>query len=171
LLTWNRVLDGVQTAVASIFTDKKLVYYGLLLLALHVSGVLFLYDVWTEFDIVPHFWFGYVLSEYTNKVASSVSLQSRLVARFGRHSNVNTGLQAADFLLRLAGFLLIGGLFWEGAELAFSYFLGIAPDSFFAFPATLRNMDGAIDVLVGILGAVLAFLIATRKTGRGGNVA
>jgi len=59
----------------------------------------------------------------------------------------------------MVGFLLIGGLLWEWSELFFSPFLGIKPDSFFTFPITLRNIDGAIDVAVGAIGASLAFFI------------
>ena len=164
-MTCSRLWENAKTVVTSTLGDKKLASYMLLLLALHISGVLLLYEVVTEFDIVPHFWFGYVLSEYSSKAARSVNLQSQLAVKLENHSWTNMSTRKIDFLLRLAGFLLVGGLFWEGAELAFSSYLGIQPDSFFAFPITLRNIDGAIDVLVGILGAVLAFLVANRKRG------
>jgi len=164
-LTWSRLWESAKTAVMSTLGDKRLVSYMLLLLALHVSGVLLLYKVVTEFDIIPHFWFGYVLSEYSSKAAHSVNLQPQLAVKLHRHCCTNVSARQTDFLLRLAGFLLVGGLFWEGAELVFSSYLGIQPDSFFAYPITLRNIDGAMDVLVGISGAVLAFLIANRKRG------
>ncbi len=163
--TCSKLWENAKTAVTSTFGDKRLVAYLLLLLALHISGVLFLYKVVTEFDIVPHFWFGYVLSEYSSKAAYSVNLQSQLAAKLQNHSWTNMSTRKIDFLLRSAGFLLVGGLFWEGAELAFSSYLGTQADSFFAFPITLRSIDGAIDVLVGVLGAVLAFLVANRKRG------
>jgi hypothetical protein len=63
-----------------------------------------------------------------------------------------------DLVVRLTGFLLIGGLLWETSELFLSPLVGITPDSFFAFPITLRNIDGTIDVTVGAIGASLAFL-------------
>jgi hypothetical protein len=47
-----------------------------------------------------------------------------------------------DFMVRLTGFLIIGGLFWEWFELFFSPIFGIAPDPFFVFPITLQNIDG-----------------------------
>jgi len=163
LPTLSNLFYKAKTAVQSIVEDNRLAAYLLLLLALHVSGVLLLYRVFSEFDIVPHFWFGYVLSECSSKAAYSVNLQSQLAARFYKRSVTTSSFRQMDFLLRLVGFLLVGGLFWEGAELAFSGYLGMQPDSFFAFPITLRNIDGALDVSVGIIGAFLAFLVAARK--------
>jgi len=150
--------------VKSIATDKKLVYYGVILLALHVVGILFLYDLIYEFDIVPHFWFGYVLSEYSSKGANSVNLQVRLTEESQKHGWATVTPRQVDFLVRLIGFLLVGGLFWEWAELTFSPLIGIVPDSFFAFPITMQNIDGAVDVAVGIIGATLAFLIKHKRT-------
>ena len=171
MLTLSELFLSAKTAVASIVSDKKLVAYGLLLLVLHLLGVLFLYDVVAEYDNVPHLWFGYVLSEYSSKAAYSVSLQSRLASGFRNSSGTIIGPRQADFVMRLIGFLLIGGLFWEEAEIAFSRHLGFRPDSFFAFPITLRNIDGALDVSVGVLGAAVAFIIANRKQVRSRNVA
>jgi len=152
-----------KTAVASIVGDKRLVAYGVLLLALHLPGALFLYKIANEFDNVPHFWFGFVLSECSNKVGRSVNLHSRLAAWLQNHGGMAFSFRQADFSVRLVGFLLIGGLFWETAELTFSHYFGMPSDPFFAFPITLRNIDGALDVSVGIIGATLAFLISNRK--------
>jgi len=163
LSTLSKFFAGAKTAVASIVSDKRLVAYGLLLLVLHLMGVLFLYDVVAEYDSVPHFWFGYVLSECSSKAARSVNLQSRLASGFPDSSGTTISLRQADFVVRLLGFLLIGGLFWEGAEIAFSRHLGFRSDSFFAFPITLRNIDGALDVSVGVLGATVAFIMTTIK--------
>jgi len=151
------------TVIRSIATDTRLVFYGLLLLALHIAGTLFLYRRIPEFDNIPHIWFGYVLSEYSSRGAASIDLQTRLTKRLRKH-DLATNFQQMDFVVRLAGFLLIGGLFWELAELFFSPLLGIKPDSFFAFPITLQNIDGALDVATGVIGATLAFLIATKQT-------
>jgi len=159
----NRLFTYAKTAVASIVRDKRLVAYVLLLLVLHLSGALFLYKIVTEFDNVPHFWFGYVLSECSNKAGRSVNLQSRLAAWLQNHRGTTVSFRQADFLVRLVGFLLIGGLFWETAELTFSHYFGMPSDPFFAFPITLHNIDGALDVSVGIVGATLAFLISNRK--------
>jgi len=169
-LTLSELFVNAKAAVESIVGDRGLVAYGLLLLVLHVLGVLFLYDVVAEYDNVPHFWFGYVLSEYSSKAAYSVGLQSRLASGF-RNSGVTIRLRQADFLVRLIGFLLIGGLLWEGLEIALSRYFGFCPDSFFSFPITLRNIDGALDVSMGVLGATVAFIITIRKTDRGRNVA
>jgi len=149
----------IGIVIKSIVMDKKLISYGLLLLALHIAGSVFLYQIFPEFDNIPHFWFGYVLSEYSSRGATSLNLQSRLSENFRRYGWTTVDFRKVDFLVRLAGFLLIGGLFWEGAELFFSHLLGTKPDSFFAFPITLRNIDGALDVSVGATGATIAFLI------------
>jgi len=152
-------MHQVQTVIKSIATDTRLVFYGLLVLALHSAGILILYNLIPEFDNVAHLLFGYVLSEYSSKGANSVSLQARLTEKFQKHRWATANFRKVDFLMRLAGFLLVGGLFWEWAELFFSPLLGIKPDSFFAFPITLSNIDGALDVIVGAIGATLAFLM------------
>ncbi len=157
-------MEQARTIIQSIAVDKKLVSYGLLLLAFHIVGILFFYHIIPEFDILPHFWFGYVLSEYSSRGANSLNLQFRLTEKFENHGWATLNLRRADFLVRLAGFLLIGGLFWESAELLFSPLLGIKPNSFFTFPITPRNIDGALDITVGVIGATLAFLLA-NKTG------
>lgn len=162
-LTANKLMDDAGTVIKSIVTDKKLVFYGLLLLALHLAGFLFLYKRVPEFDNVPHFWFGYVLSEYSSIGANSIKLQVRLVEEFQRHGWATANHQKVDFLVRLTGFLLIGCLFWEWAELFFSPLIGIRPDSFFAFPITLRSIDGTLDVIVGVIGAAFAFLLKQKR--------
>jgi len=163
-LTMNKLMEQAGTVFKSIAMDKKLVSYGLFLLALHIAGILLLYRLIPEFDILPHIWFGYVLSEYSSRGANSLNLQLRLTEKFQKHSWATASLGQVDFLVRLVGFLLIGGLFWEWSELFFSHLFGIKPDSFFAFPITLCNIDGAIDVSVGVIGATLAFFISTKRT-------
>jgi len=148
-----------RTVIKSIATDKRLVSYGLLLPALHIAGILFIYKHLPEFDNVPHFWFGYVLSEYSSTGGNSVNLQLRLTEKFQKHGWETASFRLIDFLIRLIGFLLIGGLFWEWLELVSSPLVGVTPDSFFAFPITLQNIDGTIDVIVGVLGATVAFFI------------
>lgn len=122
-----------------------------------------LYDALPEFDNVGHFWFGFVLSEYSGKAAGAVDLHSRLAGGIQRRRGASFSFYRADLLLRLVGFLLVGGLLWEWAELTFSSYFRIRADSFFALPITLRNIDGTLDVTVGILGAFVAFLVAARK--------
>jgi len=152
-------MEKAKTIIVSILLDKRLVFYGLFLLVIQIVGVLLFYDRIPEYDILPHLWFGYVLSEYTSKGANSLNLQSRLTEKFQQHGWPTANPRRIDFLLRFAGFLLIGGLFWESAELFVSPLIGRVPDSFFAFPITLSNIDGAIDVAVGALGATVAFFI------------
>lgn len=155
-------MSQARSIILAIATNKRLVSYGLILLTLHVAGVLFLYEHVSEFDNVPHLWFGYVLSEYSSVGATSINLQNRLVVKLKNQVWTTVDFRKVDFLTRLGGFLLIGGLFWEWAERFFSPFFGIKPDSFFAFPITLRNIDGALDVTMGVIGVTLAFLIETR---------
>jgi hypothetical protein len=104
-----------------------------------------------------------VLSEYSSRGATALSLQLRLIKRLQKHGWATANFRQVDFLVRLAGFLVIGGLFWECAELLFSPLLGMVPDSFFAFPITPRNIDGAIDVTVGAIGTTLAFFRKCQK--------
>lgn len=153
-------MDNVKAAAASVLTDRRLLLYLLLLLALHLLGVFVLYRPVQEFDNVPHFWFGFVLAEYSSKAARAANLQSRLVAWLRGLGWRNASLRQADLLVRLAGFLLIGGLFWEWAEITFSHYLEVESDSFFAFPITLRSIDGALDVFMGIIGVAVAFLLS-----------
>ena len=152
-------MEQAERVIRSIAMDKKLVSFGLLLLALHMAGVVLLYRLIPEFDNLPHFWFGYVLSEYSSRGANSLNLQLRLTEKFQKHGWATVSFGQVDFLVRLTGFLLICGLFWELSELFFSSSLGIKPDSFFAFPITLRSIDGALDVTMGVIGATLAFLL------------
>jgi len=159
LLTGNELMEQAGTIIKSIAMDKKLISYGLLLLALHIVGELLLYDLIPEFDIGNHFWFGYVLSEYSSTGAKSLNLQLRLSEKFQKHGWATANFRQVDFLVRLTSFLLIGGLFWEWSEMFFSPLLGIVPDSFFAFPITLRNIDGALDVTLGAIGATLVFFM------------
>lgn len=107
----------IRTVITSIVLDRSLVLYGPLLLALHVVGVLGLYRLFSEFDVMPHFWFGYVLSEYSSAGANSLNLQTRLTESFLRRGWKNASLRGTDLLVRLSGFLLTSGLFWEWAEL------------------------------------------------------
>jgi len=148
--------------VRSIASDKRLVLYGLILAGLHVAGILLLYDLLSEFDMIPHFWFGYVLSEYSSTGANSINLQQRLKQKLREVGWLTADLRTTDVIIRLSGFLLIGGLIWESLELFFNPLAGVPADSFFAFPITMSNIDGFLDVTIGLVGASLAFLIRFR---------
>ena len=73
-MTLRGLLDAIGMMAVSIAKDKRLVFYGLVLLILHALGIVVLYRVISEFYNVPHFWFGYVLSAYSGKAASAVNL-------------------------------------------------------------------------------------------------
>jgi len=110
--------------VRSIASDKRLVLYGLILAGLHVAGILLLYDLLSEFDMIPHFWFGYVLSEYSSTGANSINLQQRLKQKLREVGWLTADLRTTDVIIRLSGFLLIGGLIWESLELFFNPLVG-----------------------------------------------
>jgi len=150
------------TVVRSIASEKRLVLYGLLLVGLHAAGILLLYRLVSEFDMIPHFWFGYVLSEYSSTGANSMKLQQRLTQKLRKAGWLTADLRTTDIIIRFGGFLLIGGLIWESLELFFNPLVGVPADSFFAFPITLSTIDGFLDVTIGLVGATLAFLVSSR---------
>lgn len=150
----------MRAVVRSIVLDRRLALFGLILVGLHAAGILLLYDVLPEFDMVSHFWFGYVLSEYSSKGASALNLQPLLTKQLQKRGwTISEVDRKADFLVRLSGFLLIGGLFWELLEVFSNPLFGVPVDSFFSLPITLSSIDGCLDVTIGLLGAILAFII------------
>lgn len=164
-----RIVERILTIVRSILSDERLVSYGLLLLALHITGRLVLYRIFTEFDIVTHFLFGFVISEYVSKGARNIGLHETLADKLHGNKWFTTSPRHVDFLIRILGFFLIGGLFWESAE----FFLGLLfrrpPYPFFTLPINPRNIDGLIDVTVGMLGTLAAWYKlgpVSKKKGR-----
>ncbi len=151
------------TVVKAIASDRRLVVYGIVLVVLQAVGTLFLRYLFSEFDMVPHFWFGYVLSEYSSTGANSLSLQQHWTERLRKAGWSAADWGKTDFVIRLVGFLLIGGLVWESFEVVFNPLVGAPVDSFFAFPITLSSIDGFLDVSIGLVGATLAFLVSSRK--------
>jgi len=149
--------------VRSIASDRRLVLYGLILVGLHSAAILLLNDILPEFDMVSHFWFGYVLSEYSSKGASALNLQRRLTRQFQKRGWTILEIdRKADLLVRLSGFLLIGGLFWELLEAFFNPLFGMPVDSFFSLPMTIVNVDGFLDVTIGSIGVIVAFAVSSR---------
>lgn len=71
----------IKALVKSIMLDRKLILGWLLLLGLHLAGFLFLYRVIPEFDLVPHFLFGFMLSESTSRGAHSAGLHKFLAEK------------------------------------------------------------------------------------------
>jgi len=99
--------------------------------------------------------FGFLLSDFASNIANSAGLYEMLNAKYGQRKS-----RKRDLLIRLGGFLVIGGLLWELSELFVSpLFGGPSPDSFFSFPVTLKNIDGTIDVTVGVIGCFLAWCL------------
>jgi hypothetical protein len=138
--------------------DTKLISVGLLLLALVLLDSLFLHPIISELDIPEHFLFGFVLSEFVSKTANSIALDVLLRRKFRRKDPWR-----ANLLIRLVGFLLIGGLLWESSERFVFPLFGYKPDPFFSFPITLTNVDGIIDVAVGAIGCFVAWYLAKSR--------
>jgi hypothetical protein len=153
-------MDGKMWGIAkSILLDKRLISVGSLLLVLVLIDRQLpcgLHPVVSELDTLEHFMFGFLLSDFANNIANSTGFHEMLGAKFGQGKS-----RKRDLLIRLIGFLLIGGLLWESSELfIFPLFGGPSPDSFFSFPITLKNIDGTIDVTAGIIGCFLAWYSA-----------
>jgi len=146
--------------VKAILLDKRLVSVGFLLLAVVFVDFLLpcgLHPIVSELDIFEHFLFGFVLSELASKTANSTALDKLLSRKFKQKDS-----RRVDLLIRLLGFLLIGGILWELSERFFFPLFGSTPDPFFTFPITLANIDGTIDVMVGALGCFVAWYLRTR---------
>jgi len=142
----------------SILLDKRLVSVGCLLLVLvFIDDQLpcGIHPVISELDTLEHFVFGFLLSDFASNIANSAGLYEMLDTKYGQGKS-----RKRDLLIRLGGFLVIGGLLWELSELfVFPLLGGSSPDSFFSFPVTLKNIDGTIDVTVGVIGCFLAWCL------------
>jgi hypothetical protein len=135
--------------------DTRLVSAGFLLLAVVFLDFLFLHSIIPELDTLEHFLFGFVLSEFTNNTANSLTLDELLTRKLRQKDS-----QQVNLLIRLMGFLFIGGLLWEASERFVFPLFGSTPEPFFTFPITLTNMDGIIDVTVGVVGCFTAWYLA-----------
>lgn len=138
--------------VKAVLFDRRVVLPGFLLLAVVFLDFLFLHPIILELDILEHFLFGFVLSESASKSTSAAGLNKHLIRRLNKRS-----VRQADLLIRLLGFLLIGGLLWEFSERFLFPMFGATYNPFFALPITLHNIDGTIDVTVGTLGCITAW--------------
>jgi len=152
----------VWKIIRAILRDKTLVSVILLLLAVDLLDILFLHLIVPELDMLEHFLFGFALSELASKTANSIALDELLTKKFRRK-----GPRSADLPIRLLGFFLIGGLLWEASESFVFPLFGYAPEPFFSFPITLRNIDGMIDVVVGTLGCFVAWYLAKLRLSHG----
>ena len=151
------MMKQILTMIRSILSDKRLVLCGLLLSTLHLIGMIILYDIVPEFDLVTHFLFGFVISKYTSRGAYSIGLHDSLTEKLRKHKRFTRSSRHVDLLIRLSGFLLIGGLMWESAEFFIGPLIWRPPDPFFTLPINLHNIDGAKDVTIGAVGSIVAW--------------
>lgn len=147
--------EKIWKVAKAILLDRRLVSAGFLLLAVVFLDFLFLRHIVPELDTLEHFLFGFVLSEFASKTANSMALDELLTRKLGQKDP-----RPVDLLIRLLGFLLVGGLLWESMERFVFPLFGSTPDPFFSFPITLANIDGTIDVTVGVLGCFVAWYLA-----------
>jgi len=152
-----RIMKQILTMIRTIISDKRLVLWGLLLSTLHLIGMIILYDIVPEFDLVTHFLFGFVISKYTSRGAYSIGLHDFLTEKLRKHKRFTRSSRRIDLLIRISGFLLIGGLMWESAEFFIGPLIWRPPDPFFTLPINLHNVDGAIDVTMGAVGSIVAW--------------
>jgi hypothetical protein len=141
--------------IRAILLDKRLISVGFLLLAIVTTDYLLprgLHPIFSELDILEHFLFGFVLSELASKTANSMSLDKSLSRIFRQKDS-----ERVDLMIRLLGFLLIGGVLWELSERLVFPLFGFPPNPFFSLPITLPNIDGTIDVTVGAVGCFVAW--------------
>jgi hypothetical protein len=141
--------------------DKRLISVVFLLLGVVFVDFLLpcgLHPIVSELDILEHFLFGFVLSDLVSKTATSMTLDELLSKKLGQKDS-----RRVDLLIRLLGFLLIGGVLWESSERFVFPLFGFKPDPFFGLPITLTNIDGTIDVTVGAAGCVMAWYLRARE--------
>jgi len=156
-----RMCTKMWKIIKAILLDKRLISVGFLLLAVVFLDFLLpcgLHPILSELDILEHFLFGFVLSELVSKTANSMALDELLRMKFGQKDS-----RRVDLLIRLLGFLLIGGMLWELSERLVFPLFGYTPDPFFSLPITLTNIDGAIDVTVGVVGCFVAWYLAKLR--------
>lgn len=146
--------EKIWKIVRAILLDKRLISAGFLLLAVIFLDSLLLHPIVPELDTLEHFLFGFVLSQFANRTANLMGLDEWLTRKLGQKDS-----RRVDLLTRLMGFLLIGGLLWEGSERFVFPVFGLMPEPFFSFPITLTNIDGTIDVTVGVVGCILAWYL------------
>ena len=142
----------------------RVMFPSLLLLLVVFVDHIFLQPIFTELDILEHFLFGFIISEVTHRITASTGIEKWLTKGSSKEN-----VPRLDLFVRLLGFLIVGGLLWESLEYFLFPMFGVRSTPFFTFPITLRNIDGTIDVIVGILGCILAWYtekgtITPRKT-------
>jgi hypothetical protein len=142
------------------FSGRVIFPFLLLLMTVFIDHF-FLRPIFSELDILEHFLFGFIISEAASQVATSIDTGKWLIKSISKEN-----LPRSDLLIRLLGFLIIGGALWESLECFLFPAFGVQCDPFFTFPITLHNIDGTIDVTVGTLGCILAWYAAKRMSSR-----
>lgn len=152
----GRLKNHLNNMLEALFSVRVVFPFSLLLIIVFVDHF-FLRPIFSELDILEHFLFGFIISEAACRVATSVGIEKWLIKSMSKENVRQLGL-----FIRLLGFLIIGGLLWESLECFLFPAFGVPCNPFFAFPITLHNIDGTIDVTVGILGCILAWYTAER---------
>lgn len=146
-------MKKIWVMIKEVLLDRRVVLSGFLLLLVVFVDFFFLQTTFSEIDILEHFLFGFVLSQLTSNFVRVTGLDRRLI----KWSNERISVSQADLFVRLLGFLFIGGVLWEGSERFLFPAFGVPYNPFFTFPVTLYNIDGALDVSVGILGSIVSW--------------
>ena len=139
--------------IRTLLFDRRILLSSTCLLGIVAADHILLQRYFSELDILEHFLFGFVISEVTNRLTKLTGWDRRLF-KVMKLSNTHR----EDFLVRLLGFLVLGVLVWEGLEWAVFPNFGVPYNPFFSFPLTLHNIDGMLDVAVGILGCAVAWV-------------
>jgi hypothetical protein len=150
----GRLKNYVSNMLAAV-SAKRVVLPFLLLLAVLFIDHFFVRSIFSELDILEHFIFGFIISEAASRIAISVG-----IAEWMRNRQSKKNIRTLDLSVRLVAFLVLGGLLWESLECFLLPAVGWQCNPFFASPITLHNVDGTIDVAVGILGCILAWYTA-----------
>ena len=142
--------------IEAILFSKRIILPTSLLLMIVLIDKIVLHSSFPELDLVEHFLFGFALSEFLSESSNALGFEKRVARRLNKAS------KRADLFIRLTGFLFIGGLLWEGSERFIFPMFGVMYNPFFSFPVTLHNVDGAIDVTIGVIGCMIAWY--TKKS-------
>lgn len=153
----GRLKDHLESMVEALFNSRVVIPLLLLLFIVFIDHF-FLRPIFSQLDILEHFLFGFIISEAISRVVTSVGIGKWVIKDVD-----NESVPQMDLFIRLLGFLIIGGLIWESLEYFLFPVFGVSSNPFFALPITLHNIDGTVDVTVGILGCILAWYTANRN--------
>ena len=144
--------NHLKSILDALLSGRVVFPFLLLLVILFIDECMHAHAIFSELDILEHFLFGFIISEATGRVATSTGVEEWMVNRINKGN-----VRQIDLLIRFLGFLIIGGLLWESLEYFLFPAFGVPSNPFFALPITLKNIDGTIDVITGILGCILSW--------------